>query len=161
MNLLGITCLLVTHYAYLGAINNNANIFMNTIYFSISGIGVMLFLPQMDSLKESPQRGITKIIGKIITHISLISYSLYLTHGYLILGHLIRYKNEYFDKYLPKSPFAGIIYFISYLSISIIVSTILYYTVEITFINKRNKETRIIKLKNKRYISSFNNHISH
>lgn len=160
MNLMGIICLFVTHYAYLEAIDNNTTIFINTIYFSVSGIGVMFLLPQIDSLKEPPKYGITKIMGKITTHISLISYSLYLTHGYLILGHLIRYKNEYFDKQLPHSPFSGVLYFISYLLISIIISTILYYTVEITFMNKRTKETEIIKIKYKTHISALNNHIS-
>lgn len=144
MNLIGIICLFITHYAYLAAINSHTNIFMNTLYFSISGIGVMFLLPQINSLKIPPQSGITGIIGKIITHISLISYSLYLTHGYLILGHFIRYKNEYFDQQLPHSPFIGILYFSGYLLISIIISTILYYTVELTFMNKRTKEVAII-----------------
>lgn len=161
MNLIGIVCLFVTHYAYLNAIDNNTNIFMNTIYFSISGIGIMFLLPQIDSLKEPPQYGLTRIAGKIITHISIISYSLYLTHGYLILGHIIRYKNDFFDKLLPHSPWVGVLYFSSYILISIFISTILYYTVEITFMNKRDKETRIIKLKSQKYNSSFNRNISH
>jgi peptidoglycan/LPS O-acetylase OafA/YrhL len=163
LNLLGIVCLFVAHYAYLGAINNNTTIFMNTLYFSISGIGVMFLLPQIDSLKVPPQYGIMGIMGKIVTHISLISYSLYLTHGYLILGHFIRYKNEYFDKQLPHSPLVGVLYFISYLLVSVIISTILYYTIEITFMNMRTKEINIVKLelKNKIQISSFNKHITH
>lgn len=140
MNIFGILCLTLTHYAYLQAIDKGTNFFMNTLYFSFSGVGVMLLLPQMDFLKVPPQNGIVSIIGKIVTHISLISYSLYLTHGYLILGHFIRYKNEYFDGILLHSPLGGIIYFILYLLVSIIASTILYYTVEQTFMNLRNKE---------------------
>ncbi len=140
LNLVGIFCLFITHYAYLQAIDNNTNLFMNTLYFSLTGLGVMLLLPQMDSFKEAPQNGIRGIIGKVITHISLISYSLYLTHGYLILGHFIRYKNEYFNDILPHNSFVGLVYFFSYLIISIIVSTVLYYTIEVTFINLRTNE---------------------
>ena len=160
MNLMGIICLFITHYAYLEAIDNNTNVFMNTIYFSVSGMGVMFLLPQIDSLKEPPKYGITKIMSKIITHISLISYSLYLTHSYLILGHFIRYKNQYFDKYLPHTPLISILYFISYLLVSILISTILYYYVEITFINKRTQETNIVKIKSQTHISAINNHIN-
>ncbi len=139
-NLTGIFLIFITHYLYLYAIDNNTNLFMNTFYFSFSGIGVMLILPQMSYLKKPPNHGIKSILGKFITHISLISYSLYLTHGYLILGHLLRYKIEYFDKYLPHLPLIGIMYFMTYLFISIIVSTFLYYTIERTFMNMRSKE---------------------
>ena len=110
--------------------------------YGVLGAFLKFYYPKLwDKKSRSPQSGIT---GKIITHISLISYSLYLTHGYLILGHLIRYKNEYFDKQLPHTSFMGIVYFSGYLLVSIIVSTILYYTVEITFMSKRTKEMIII-----------------
>jgi peptidoglycan/LPS O-acetylase OafA/YrhL len=139
-NLIGIFLIFITHYFYLDAIDNNTNIFMNTFYFSFSGIGVILILPQMDFLKKPPTNGMKSVLGKFITHISLISYSLYLTHGYLILGHLLRYKNEYFDKFMPHLPITGILYFIAYLLVSIIISTVLYYTIEKTFMNMRSKE---------------------
>jgi peptidoglycan/LPS O-acetylase OafA/YrhL len=139
-NLCGIFLIFITHYLYLDAIDNNTNLFMNTFYFSFSGIGVLLVLPQVDFLIKPPNIGIYRVLGKCVTHISLISYSIYLTHGHLILGHLLRYRNEYFDKFLPHKPIIGIIYFTVYLFISILISTFLYYTIEKTFMNLRGKE---------------------
>lgn len=139
-NIAGVFCLFITHYFYLEAIDDDTNIFLNTLYFSISGVGVLLLLPQMDFLKEPPQRGIKKVVGYFITHVSIISYSLYLTHGYLILGHIVRYKNEYIDDNLPHSSWVGIAYFILYLSVSIMISTFLYYTIEKTFMKMRSQE---------------------
>jgi peptidoglycan/LPS O-acetylase OafA/YrhL len=140
LNLLGILCLIFTHYTYLTSINDGAFFFMNTFYFSISGIGVLLLLPQIDAIKNPPRNKSLNFIGKIVTHISLISYSLYLTHGYLILGHLIRYKNQFGNKYLLNLPIIGILMFICYISITIVISTILYYSIEKTFMNMRSKE---------------------
>ena len=140
LNLLGVLLLFITHFLYLEAIDNNTNFFMNTFYFSLSGIAVMLFLPHMNHWEKPPKSGVLGIIGKVITHLSIISYSLYLTHGYLILGHVKRYKIQYFDKILPQSQVTGIAYFTIYFVLSIIVSTFLYHFIEKTFMNMRSKE---------------------
>lgn len=140
LTILSIFLLLVIHFLYLKAIDNNTHFFMNTFYFSFSGMAVVMLLPHMDLLEKPPYNGILGILGKIISHISIISYSLYLTHGYLILGHIVRYKNEYFEKIIPNSAITGILYFTLYLLISVITSTFLYNLIEKPFMNIRNKE---------------------
>ena len=140
LNSVCIFLLFTTHFLYIKAIDNNTHIFMNTFYFSFTGIAVIMILPQMDLLKSPPKFGIAGSMGKIITHISLISYSLYLTHGYLILGHIVRYRNEYFGKIIPNIPVTGILYFVLYFLVSVIVSTCLYYFIEKPIMNMRSKE---------------------
>lgn len=142
LNILGILCLVITNYAYLLAGENKTHLFMNVFYFSLSGMGVLLLLPQMDSIKKPPRKGFWGISGKIVTHISLISYSLYLTHGYLILEHLKRYRLEYFNRYLPNTQVSGILYFGVFLLVSILVSTALYYSIEKPFMNLRGVEKK-------------------
>jgi peptidoglycan/LPS O-acetylase OafA/YrhL len=137
LNILGILCLAITNYKYLLADENEIHLFMNVFYFSLSGIGVLLLLPQMDAIKNPPRGGFWGISGKIITHISLISYSLYLTHGYLILEHLKRYRLENFNQYLPNTPATGILYFGVFLLVSTLVSTALHYSIEKPFMNLR------------------------
>jgi peptidoglycan/LPS O-acetylase OafA/YrhL len=140
LNVLCIFLLFMTHFLYVKAIDNNTHFFMNTLYFSFSSMAILMILPQMDSITKPPNFGLIGIFGKIFTHISLISYSLYLTHGYLILGHIVRYKKEYFDNLFPQTQTTGIIYFIIYFVISIIVSSLLYYLIEKPFMNMRSKE---------------------
>lgn len=139
-NVIGILSIIFIHYCYINSMKDGAFFFMNTFYFSISGIGILLLMPQFDAIKTPPKSKSFSFFGKIITHISLISYSLYLTHGYLILGHLIRYKNQFGDKYLPNLPIVGVILFITYLLVSILISTMLYYCIEKPFMNMRAKE---------------------
>lgn len=80
----------------------------------IQAIGCALLLPKFDSLKKAP-----KIIVKVTTHISLISYSMYLINLALV-AEVIR---DNFPPHGPKSGWA--MYFIYWFTV-IFASTLLY-----------------------------------
>lgn len=88
--------------------------FMKTIYFSLIPICMMLFLPAADLLKKG--KG---ILRSIITHISLISYSMYLINLSLIAGVIMH-------GYMPVTSTERYIYFIGYWIITLAASAILY-----------------------------------
>jgi peptidoglycan/LPS O-acetylase OafA/YrhL len=138
--IVGIVGLAMVHFVYLTSINDGANLFMNTLYFSVSSICILLLLPWLDAYKKPPTKTVSGYIGKWITHISLISYSLYLIHGFLILGHIVRYKNEYFSHYIPNTHISGILYFILYFTTSIFIATVMYHFIEKPIMNLRAKE---------------------
>jgi peptidoglycan/LPS O-acetylase OafA/YrhL len=141
LNITGIILLFITNYQYTVVDKEHLNLFMNVFSFSCTSIGVLLLLPQMDSIKSAPPpHSAISFLGKIITHISLISYSLYLIHSHLILGHIKRYKTEFLDNLFPDSPLVGITYFIFYLTFTIVLSTLLYYGIEKPFMNMRTPE---------------------
>lgn len=82
--ILGITLFIFSSlYFYLDFIlNGNNTLFTKIFFLDISGISIALLFPVIHSIKRFRNESITRFI----THISLISYSLYLSHLYIIAG---------------------------------------------------------------------------
>ncbi len=77
-------------------------------------VGCMLFLPKFDSMKQAPIP-----ITRIVTHISLISYSMYLINLALV-SEIIR------DNFPPHGPFTAWAMYLIYWVFVIVISTYLY-----------------------------------
>ncbi len=93
----------------------------------LQGIGCFLLLPKFDSIKSAPP-----IITKICTHISLISYSMYLINLALV-SEVIR------DNFPPHDAKSAWIMYLSYWVIIITVSTLLYKYYEKPMMDIRDK----------------------
>lgn len=88
--------------------------FAKTFYFNCVSIGAMLLLPFADSIKN--YRG---TLGRAISHISLISYSMYLIN----LGLVVQVISKNFP---VINPINGFVKYIMYWFIVVICSTLLY-----------------------------------
>jgi len=88
--------------------------YMKTFYFSLIPLCMMLFLPAADSLKKS--KGIFR---SCITHISLISYSMYLIHLSLVAFVILH-------RFMPETETERYIYFTGYWLVTILASALLY-----------------------------------
>ena len=105
----------------------NESYFYNQVYyFTASPLSAMLILPYAFSIKTSTWK-----ISKVITHISKISYSMYLLN-LAIVAEVIR------DNFLPVGGIDGIIKYILYWIIVIIGATLLYSYFEKPIMNLRN-----------------------
>lgn len=98
------------------------------IYFTITPISAMLLLPFAESIKSG--RG---MIALGITHISKISYSMYLINLALV-------AKIFADNFVPTSQIDGILKYGLYWTIVIIASTILYQFFEKPMMNLRDKK---------------------
>ncbi|MFT5337095.1 MAG: peptidoglycan/LPS O-acetylase OafA/YrhL, partial [Luteibaculaceae bacterium] len=94
---------------------------------ALEGLGCALLLPKFDSIKTAP-RGITKIT----THISLISYSMYLINLALV-SEVIR------NNFPPEGLIDGWLTYFLYWGIVIGVSTFLFKYYEKPIMNFRDK----------------------
>lgn len=102
--------------------------FAKTFYFNCVSIGSMLLLPFADSVKN--YRG---IIGKALSHISLISYSMYLIN----LGLVVQVITKHFQILNPTN---GFLKYLLYWAIVIISSTLLYFFFEKPMMKLRDKK---------------------
>lgn len=98
------------------------------IYFSLTPLSVMFLLPLSESYKKA-----SGFFAKSIEHISKISYSIYLIHLALI-AEVIR------DNFPPQGGIDGIIKYVAYLTITIVVSSLLYKYFEKPIMNLRDKD---------------------
>lgn len=115
-------------------------IYKQTIYFSLVPFAVMLLLPMTESYKKA--KG---FIPMAIQHISKISYSMYLINLALV-AEVIR------DNFPPAGGIDGLIKYLLYWTIVIIVSTLLFKYFEKPIMNLRDKKMNILFLtKNKRH----------
>ncbi|NOR86946.1 MAG: acyltransferase family protein, partial [Bacteroidales bacterium] len=101
--------------------------FTKTFYFSLISFAAMLLLPYADSMKS-----FSTFFGKIITHISLISYSMYLVNLSLV-SSIIRINFPVSD------PMNGLLKYFLYWFIVISISTLLYLFFEKPMMNLRDK----------------------
>ena len=102
--------------------------FIKTFYFNFLSIGVMLLLAFLSRIKD-----FKTFFGKIITHISLISYSMYLVNM-LIIGFVAKIV-------LPVSnSINGLINYLIYWILVIAISTAVYYFFEKPMMMLRNKK---------------------
>jgi peptidoglycan/LPS O-acetylase OafA/YrhL len=88
--------------------------FAKTYYFSLVSLGAALLLPLADQT-----RSFSSLTGKALTHISMISYSMYLIN----LG-LVAMVIE--NNFMPESPSGALLWYIIYWATVIIGSTLLF-----------------------------------
>jgi peptidoglycan/LPS O-acetylase OafA/YrhL len=104
-----------------------ASFYRQVIHYSMVPFSAMLLFPYMESIKTG--RG---IVGRIITHISKISYSMYLVN-LAVVSEVIK------TNFPPTSQSDGIIKYLLYWIIVIAVSTLLYKYFEKPVMNLRDK----------------------
>lgn len=93
---------------------NIDSFFMKTVYFCLISIGMALLLPFADGVKKFRTR-----IGKVLTHISLVSYSMYLINLALVA--------QVIKLHFPATSFGdGLMKYAVFWTIVIVVSTLLY-----------------------------------
>ena len=105
----------------------NSSFYKQVIYFSITPISAMLLLPFAQSIKTA--RG---IIANAITHVSKISYSMYLLNLALV-AEIIR------DNFSPTNEIDSIIKYILYWLIVLVGSTVLFKYFERPIMNLRDR----------------------
>ena len=93
----------------------------------IQGIGCVLLLPKFDSMKSAPPR-----LTKAITHVSLISYSMYLINLALV-SSVIR------DNFPPSDASSAWTVYLLYWAIVLVVSTLLFKYFEKPVMDLRDK----------------------
>jgi peptidoglycan/LPS O-acetylase OafA/YrhL len=96
---------------------------------SMQSFGCLLLLPKFDSIKTAP-----RLLTRIVTHISLISYSMYLINLALV-AEVIR------DHFLPYNVQTAWIMYGVYWIVILIVSTLLYKYFENPILNLRDRVT--------------------
>ena len=111
MFVLGLSLLCISLY-----LPHDPNAFYTkTFYFSIVSLGAMLLLAKADSLKTPNYL----ILGKMVTHISKISYSMYLVNLALV-AQVIDYN------FPAQNNFEKVYLYIFYWTSTILISTVLY-----------------------------------
>jgi peptidoglycan/LPS O-acetylase OafA/YrhL len=105
--------------------------YQQVIYFTISPLSAMLLLPFANSIKHAKGS-----IAKAVTHISKISYSMYLLN-LAIVAEVIR------DNFSPKGGFDGILKYIIYWFIVILGASLLHRYFEKPFMNLRDRKLQI------------------
>ena len=104
------------------------NDFSTKVYkLSLQSLGCFLLLPKFDSLKTAP-----RLLTRVVTHISLISYSMYLINSALVAE--IIYHN-----FPPQSSGAAWLMYGIYWFVIIVVSTLLYKYYEQPMMNLRDR----------------------
>lgn len=108
----------------------NSFLYRNVFLYSLSPFALMLFLPVAYSIKTG-----AGFIGKCITHISKISYSMYLIN-LAIVGELIKHN------FPAENKADGILKFFIYWTIVIVLSSIIYKFYEKPMMDLRDKFPR-------------------
>jgi peptidoglycan/LPS O-acetylase OafA/YrhL len=127
----GVLGLLGLHWFFLNTLNFDVvHPFLRLWYFPFTSIAVMLLLPWADAWTNAKGT-----LPKVITHISLVSYSMYLVNFYLILQKLNRLRSSF-----PSNFAWSITFLISYLLLVVCLATILYGFVEKPIMDKRKSE---------------------
>jgi len=104
------------------------SLFIKTFYFNSLSLGVMLLLPFLSGIKD-----FKTFFGKIITHISLISYSMYLVNM-LTIDFVAKIS-------LPiNNHINGLINYFIYWILVILLSSLVYYFFERPMMMLRNKK---------------------
>jgi peptidoglycan/LPS O-acetylase OafA/YrhL len=102
--------------------------YTQTFSFSIVSIGAMFLLPKADSMKSFKN----EIIGRGVTYISIISYSMYLVN----LSIVVQLLSKYIE---PQSTEMLIFRYFLYWFITIVLSALIYKFYEKPFLNLRDK----------------------
>ena len=107
---------------------NSFSFYMQVWYLSLSPIAAMCLLPYVTTLK-SPHRFITQGV----THVSKISYSMYLLN-FALVAEVIR------DHFMPTSSTSAVITYFIYWLIVLVAATLLYTYFEKPIMDRREKE---------------------
>jgi peptidoglycan/LPS O-acetylase OafA/YrhL len=107
---------------------NKWGIFEKIFSSPLLNIGILLLLPLSDSIKKA-----NKYFVRIITHISVISYSMYLVN-LAIVAEVIR------DNFMPHGYYQSIFAYLIYWAIVIVLSTIIYKYYEKPLMDLRDKK---------------------
>lgn len=103
-------------------------LFFQVFFFNLTTIGAMLLLPFFDSLSSFRSK-----VGKAVTHISLISYSMYLVNLALVA--------QVVQKQFPvQNPLDGTIKYVLYWVVVLVVSTLLYRFFEKPMMDLRDRK---------------------
>lgn len=105
----------------------NNTFYKQVIYFSLTPFSAMLVLPFAQSVKTAKGT-----IAKAITHVSKISYSMYLLN-LAIVAEVIR------DNFAPKNEIDGVVKYILYWLIVLVASSLLYKYFEKPIMNLRDR----------------------
>ena len=112
-------------------------IYSNVIFLSITPIAIALGFPLIDKLKN-----VRSIVGRFISHISILSYAIYLVN--LLTNHLL---NHYFNSVYTNN---GIINYFIYWSFTLIASYLLFIIIEQPIVTYGNKFLHTRKMMSKR-----------
>jgi peptidoglycan/LPS O-acetylase OafA/YrhL len=118
------------YYADKLYIGEQNSFYSKTFFFLLTSTGFALCLPFADSVKKMKKRSFS---GKFITLISIISYSIYLTHYSVVLRLLRKFDH------LNNSIYTCVLLYILYLGLSVIVSVLLYKFFEKPFMELRDR----------------------
>lgn len=116
----------VMHFARLDPVGFHAK----TFYFSAIGLGAAMLLPFADNMKQNQTK-----VGKAITHISLISYSMYLIN-LSVVAQVIEVN------FMPQNKIDSVVTYILYWTVVVVLSTLLYKYFEKPVMDLRDRTTK-------------------
>ncbi len=132
--IIGVIILFTTGYYFFSHILKSNFIinsaYSNTFYFTVTGIGFSLLIPQFLNMKFDKTKN---LLAQMVTHTSKISYSIYLTHNSIVLLIL-----HHFD-YLNVNIITMLQFIAVYVIATFFISYILYKFYEKPFMNLRSK----------------------
>lgn len=103
-------------------------IYSQVIYFSLAAVASMLLLPVASNVKAG-----NGVMARAITHISLVSYSMYLIN-FSLVAEVIR------DQFAPHGGVDGLVKYAAYWVIVIVGATVLYYGFEKPVMDLRDRK---------------------
>ncbi len=123
----GVIIIFCTIIYYLDVTGSNPSYFSKTILYSMLSIGFSLVIPWANNLKLRES-----LFTKCVTHLSIISYSVYLIHSSFVLK-IQRYILR------PSSIQESLVVYTGFWVITILISTLLYKFYEKPFTDLRDK----------------------
>ena len=102
--------------------------YAQTFAFSVVSIGAMFLLPKADSISSFKH----KFVGRVVTHISIISYSMYLINLSIVIQLLSKY-------FVVSNLGETIIRYSLYWLLTIVLSTLIYKFYEKPFLKLRDR----------------------
>ncbi len=112
-------------------------LYSNVIFLSITPIAIALGFPLIDKLKN-----VRSIVGRFISHISILSYAIYLVN--LLTNHLL---NHHFNSIYTNN---GIINYFIYWAVTLTASYLLYIIIEQPIVTYGNQFLHTRKMMSKR-----------
>jgi peptidoglycan/LPS O-acetylase OafA/YrhL len=119
--------ILMLHYSHDFLKSDPLGFYAKTWYFTLSGIGAAMLLPLADSIRKC-----SGSFAKVVRHISIISYSMYLIH----LGLIAQVIEVHF---LPETATESVLTYVIYWSLTLVASSLLYRYFEKPMTSLRDK----------------------
>ncbi|MDQ0065639.1 acyltransferase family protein [Chryseobacterium lathyri] len=147
--IVGISIFLIQKFIFVSGICPDPLHLYNIVFeYSLTSIATLILLPFLSNLKKSKYK-----IGNLITIISLISYSMYLTHMTLIKGIIL--KSIPWTDFTTNYHIILPVFYFLYWALTIVFSIMLYKFFEVPttnlrerFVFSRKSKTAAIKLNN-------------